>query len=84
MEVSQTLHDVWLSSELVHYMYTFGGGLLPFNVILPRAKWIFRPSLAFSYIDSGQYSTINTITISIAAEVRKRLYTELLGYATRS
>ena len=25
MEVYQTLHDVWPSPELVHYLYTFGG-----------------------------------------------------------
>jgi len=24
-EVNQPLHDVWLSPELVHYIYTFGG-----------------------------------------------------------
>jgi len=24
-EVNQTLHDVWLSPKLVHYLYTFGG-----------------------------------------------------------
>jgi len=83
MEVRQTLHDVWLSSELVHYMYTFGG-LLPFNVILPRAKLIFRPSLAFSYIDSGQYSTINTITISIALKSEKGFIQICLVMSTMS
>jgi len=28
-EVSQTLHDVWPSPGLVHYIYTFSGALAP-------------------------------------------------------
>jgi len=51
MEVNQTLHDVWLSPGLVHYIYTSLGALDP-NGILPRAKFTLRPSLAFSYIGS--------------------------------
>jgi len=34
---NQTLHDVWPSTRLVHYVYIFGG-LLPRNGILPRAS----------------------------------------------
>ena len=45
LEANHTLHDVWPSSGLVHYMYIFGG-------ILPAAKFTLRPSLAFSYIGS--------------------------------
>ena len=48
-EVNQTLHDVWPSHRLVHYMYIFWGSC-PVNGMLPRAKLSLRPSLAFSYI----------------------------------
>jgi len=53
-EVNQTLHSVWPSSGLIHYIYIFfwGGGLLPPNGILPGAKFTLRPSHAFSYIGS--------------------------------
>jgi len=37
VEVNQTLHGVWPSPGLVHYMYIFGG--LPYNGILPGAKF---------------------------------------------
>jgi len=51
-QVNQTLHDVWPSPGLLHYIYIFGGSLAP-NGILPGAKFIFRPSLVFrSYICS--------------------------------
>ena len=50
VEVNQTLHDVWPSPGLVHYIYILGA-LAP-NRILPGAKFTFRPSLAFSYIGS--------------------------------
>ena len=49
-EVNQTLHDVWPSLGLVHYIYIFGG-LAP-NGILPSAIFKLRPILAFSYIGS--------------------------------
>ena len=39
-EANQTLHDVWLSPGLVHYIYW---GLLPPNGILPAAKFTLRP-----------------------------------------
>jgi len=32
-EANQTLHDVWPSPRLLHYIYTFGGGFLPRNGI---------------------------------------------------
>jgi len=51
MNVNQTLHDVWPSPGLVHYIWGRGGVLAP-NGILPCAKFTLRPSLAFSYIDS--------------------------------
>jgi len=61
-EVNQTLHDIWLSPELVHYIYIYiyiyiciymhFRGLLPPDRILPGAEFTLRPSLVFSYIDS--------------------------------
>jgi len=50
-EANQTLHDVWPSPALVHYMYIFGWSCPP-DGILPGAKFTLLPSLAFSYIDS--------------------------------
>jgi len=44
-EVNQTLHDVWPSFGLVHYIHFWG--LLPANGILQGAKFTLRPSLAF-------------------------------------
>jgi len=51
-DVNQTLHDVWLSPGLVHYIHF--RGLLPPSGILPGAKFTLRlcQSLAFSYIGS--------------------------------
>ena len=49
--VNQTLHHVWPSPGLVHYIYIFGG-LLPPDGILPGANFTLHPSLAFSYIGS--------------------------------
>jgi len=43
-EANQTLHDVWPSPGLVHYIYIFG--------ILSGAKFTLPPSLALSYIGS--------------------------------
>jgi len=50
-EANQTLHDVWSSLGLVHYIYIFGGSCPP-DGILPGAKFTLRPSFAFSYIGS--------------------------------
>jgi len=50
MEANQTLHGVWPSSGLVHYIHF--RGLLPLTEILPGAKFTLRPSLAFSYTGS--------------------------------
>jgi len=53
MEANQTLHDVWPSPGLVHYIYIFGGSsLIALNEFFPRAKFTLPPSLAFSYIGS--------------------------------
>jgi len=49
-EANQTLHDVWSSPELVHYIYIFGA-FAP-DRILPGTKLTLRPSLAFFYIGS--------------------------------
>ena len=49
-EANQTLHGVWPSPELVHYIYIFGGSC-PVR-IFPGTKFTLRPSLAFSYIGS--------------------------------
>jgi len=43
-EAHQTLHDVWPSPGLVHYIYIFGV-LLP-DGIFPDAKFTSRPSFA--------------------------------------
>ena len=48
-EVNQTLHVLWLSPGLVHYIYIFGGSS---NEILPGAKFTLHPSFAFCYIGS--------------------------------
>jgi len=45
-QVNKTLHDVWPSPELVHYIHFWG--LLACNGILPGAKFTLRPSLALS------------------------------------
>jgi len=51
LEANQTLHDVWPSPGLVHYIYTFGDSCP--DRILPGAKFtLLRPSLAFSYTGS--------------------------------
>ena len=47
----QTLHDLWPSPGLVHYIYFFRE-LLPPDGILPHAKFTLRPSIAISYIGS--------------------------------
>ena len=52
-EANQTLHDVWPSPELLHYIHF--RGLLPRNGISPGAKFTLRRSLAFSY--TGNIST---------------------------
>jgi len=49
-EANQTLHDVWPSPGLLHYVYIFGN-LAP-NGISPRAKFTLRPCLALSYVGS--------------------------------
>ena len=50
-EANQTLHGVWPSSGLVHYIYFLG--VLPGYGILPGAKFTLRPpSLALSYFGS--------------------------------
>jgi len=50
-DTNQTLHDVWPSPGLLHYIYICGA-VLPPDGILPGAKFTLRPSLAFSYIGS--------------------------------
>ena len=51
IQANQTLHDVWPSPALVHYICTFGGSVAP-DGILPDAKFTLRPCLAFCYIGS--------------------------------
>ena len=57
-ETNQTLHDVWPSPELVHYITHFWNVFAP-DGIISGAKFNLRPSLAFYYIGSitAQYST---------------------------
>jgi len=47
-EANQTLNNVWPSLGLVHYIYIFQGSC--HDGILPGAKFILHPSLAFFYI----------------------------------
>ena len=47
-EANQTLHDVWPSPGLVHYVHTFRG-YCPADGILPGAKFTSRPSLAYTH-----------------------------------
>jgi len=49
-EAKQTLQDVWLFSGC--YAISTLSGALAADGILPGAKFILRPSLAFSYIGS--------------------------------
>ena len=52
-KVNHTLHSVWPSPALVHYVYIFEGSChLPPNGILLAVKFTLRPILAFSYIGS--------------------------------
>ena len=50
-EANQTVHDIWPSHGLVHYIYIHFGVSCPLR-ILPAVKFTLRPSLAFSYIGS--------------------------------
>ena len=52
-EANQTLHDVWPSHGLVHYIYIFGGSC-PLTEFCPVQYSLYsvRPSLAFSRIGS--------------------------------
>ena len=72
MEVNQTLHDVWPSPGLVHYIYVFGA-LTP-NRILPGAKFTLHPSLAFSYTGS--------ITVRHSSSGRQKNFVVWYIYAT--
>jgi len=51
-EANQTLHDVWPSPGLLHYIYIYIDfrGILPPNRIWPVAKFTLCPSLTFSYV----------------------------------
>ena len=50
-EANRTLHDVWPSPGLVHYINIFRG-FCPHDRISPCASFILHPSLPFSYIGS--------------------------------
>jgi len=50
-EANQTLHDLWQSPGLLHYICILGA-LAPSDGILSRAKFTLRLCLAFSYIGS--------------------------------
>jgi len=49
-EANQTVHDVWPSPGLIHYIYIFGGSRPWLN--FARRKIHFSQSLAFSYMGS--------------------------------
>jgi len=81
-EDNQTLHDVWLFHELVHYIYIFGGSCPP-NGILPAAKVTLRPSLAFSYIGSVTARHSSTgVSQSLRRHSTRSGITELLQRAS--
>ena len=86
-EVNQTLHDVWPSPELVHYIYIFRG-LLPPDGILPGAKVTLRPSLAFSHIGTSPHGIPATDVSQTLRRGTKNVITELVStqkrFATRS
>jgi len=50
-QVNQTLHDVWPSPGLVHYIYIFGGSC-PLTGFCQLQNSFCVPSLVFSYIGS--------------------------------
>ena len=50
-EADQTLHDVWPSPGLVHYIHIFGG-FCPVTEFWGDTKFTLRPSLALTYIGS--------------------------------
>jgi len=50
-EANQTLHNVWPSPGLVHYIYIFWGSCSIMECCHVQ-KFTFRPSLALSYIGS--------------------------------
>jgi len=50
-EANQTLHDVWPSPGVVHYIYIFGGSCPP-TEFCPVQNSLLCPSLAFAYIGS--------------------------------
>jgi len=55
-EVNQTLHYVWPSLGLVHYIRIFGSSCP--NRILPRATFTLRPSLVLSYLAALLHATL--------------------------
>jgi len=55
-EANQTLHNVWPSLRLVHYIIHFRRLLHP-DRIFPGAKFTLWPSLAFSYITARHSSS---------------------------
>ena len=65
---SFSLHDVWSSRGLVHYIPGIHfRGLLPPNRILPSAKFTLHPTLAFCYIGSvtAQHSSSGRVAITM-------------------
>jgi len=58
-EANRTLHDLWPSPGLVHYIY-ISGGSCPLTQFCQLQNSLYRPSLAFSYIGSvtARYSSI--------------------------
>jgi len=51
-EVNHTLHDIWPSPELVHYLYIFGGSCPLAEFCQVQNSLYVGPSLAFSYSGS--------------------------------
>jgi len=80
-EVNQTLHDVWPSPGLVHYIYSFWGGALAANGILLRAKFTLRPSLALSYILAALLH--GTRAVGASETLRRGIFTWQGGHPVR-
>ena len=79
-EVNHTLHDVWPSSGLAHYIH-FWGFLSP-NGILPGAKFTLRPCLALSYIGIVT-ARRSSLAVCVSHCLRHGIFTRQGGHPIR-
>jgi len=80
-EVNQTLHDVWLSPGLVHYVYIFGGSC-PLTEFCPLSHWlcghaaccgILRHIAAATYCDTVRRKRCNIVSHYAAVGLRRNM-----------